>query len=97
MGPSAAEVAHLLEDAGRRVAEGSRLLPDHLSVELSLAADLLERHDWDAFHAILDRHLARWLPAFVARLEIASAHPYYVELARLADRLVGIDLAGGLP
>lgn len=97
MGPSAAEVARLLEDSGRRVSDGVRLLPDHVSVELALAAEFLEKHDLDTFQTILDRHLARWLPAFVSRLETASAHPYYLELARVADRLVGIDLAGGTP
>lgn len=84
MGPAMGDLAELLSAAERRVARERPLLPDHLVVELALAADLFERGESGAapLRTLLKLHLAEWLPAFVRRLE---------------DRLVGIDLAEGSP
>ena len=51
------------------------------------------RHYLQAQRDFLERHLAQWLPGLHRRLIETEAHPFYLQLAALAEQFVKDDLA----
>ena len=86
--------------------EGARELPDHLCAELEFlhfltfkesqveqegASDLLDGYRL-AQKDFLERHLARWVPQFCARIEQQSALPFYGWLGRITAGLIASEV-----
>ncbi len=72
--------------------------PDHLAIELALAATLSARASHSAaagaqFAGLLREHLAVWLPACAEALARGARAPLYRVLAEVATELVLYDLA----
>ncbi len=63
-------------------------MPDHVSVELAFAAHLLRGGDPGILKDFVKSHLDRWLPLFLAKIEEAEPHPFYMGLARLTSDLL---------
>jgi putative dimethyl sulfoxide reductase chaperone len=76
--------------------------PDHLAIELTLAATLSARVSHSAaagaqFASLLREHLAVWLPACAEALARGARAPLYRVLAEVATELVLYDLAEFTP
>jgi len=90
-------------EAGLALAEDYHDLPDHLATELEFLAWLgeragtayekgqePERNQWKKREeAFLSQQLLPWLSPFCRRVEEASRIPFYRELARLTEALLG--------
>jgi len=93
-----------LQEVGLEPAKGFGLPPDHVAIELEYLVVLLGRakearrsgqHEeaeaWSSrARAFVDEHLARWLPAFLSRLESAEPRSPYVALVRAALEATGM-------
>lgn len=82
MGPAATAVKTLYAEMGLRVRTDARELPDHLAVELEALAFALGTEGSEVTaKALLEDHLARWLPAFCERTAAEASHDFYRVLA----------------
>lgn len=83
MGAAAAEVARIYGELGLQVRREAHELPDHVAVEWEALAYALETGADDLAAALLDEHLARWIPAFASAVAAEARQPFYAALARL--------------
>jgi TorA maturation chaperone TorD len=103
-GKSTAEVAKLYEAAGLGMSENLHDIPDHIAAELEFASYLIvERQrqlESDPANArkllsieyrFLTEHLSKWAPAFFSRVAECSRLPFYSDMARLAQKFIGVD------
>jgi TorA maturation chaperone TorD len=98
-------VAALYEQHGFALEDGLADLPDHVAVELEflytqLFREAAARRDGDteetsrarqARKAMLDGHLARWMPPFTAAIEAAAQTDFYRVLARVARDFTALE------
>lgn len=87
-GSSTEKVVEFYEQAGIQVPEDSRLLPDHISVELDCLA-LLEqdgRHEEAADFA--GSHLLKWLPGLLKHIEANAEVAFYRVWSKALQRLL---------
>ncbi|MFC2030760.1 molecular chaperone TorD family protein [Chloroflexota bacterium] len=103
MGESTLDVRRRLTDEG--LTPGSRILPDHVSVELSFMAHLTSREalawgggrDHEAKHylelqeSFMRDHLTAWLPQFCHRVLAGRPIAAYAELAQVTESFVAAD------
>lgn len=101
-GAAAALVADFLEVAGLAVDREARQLPDHISIELEVMAELARREagGWEAgdgaavrtcLHQqrnFLDSHLGRWGPEFCRHVEEKAQTTFYGQVASLLGDLL---------
>ena len=104
MGEPAETALRAYRQAGLALVENCDVLPDHLAAELEFLAWLGEqaiaawesgdeeqgRARADQQRTFLQDHLRLWAPTFCRRAEKAARIPFYRELARLADKVLGI-------
>ncbi|HVW89080.1 MAG TPA: molecular chaperone TorD family protein [Gaiellaceae bacterium] len=83
MGAAATEVARLYGELGLQVKADAHELPDQLAVEWEALAYALDRERRDVAAALLDDHLAQWVPAFAAAVAAETEEPFYAALASL--------------
>ena len=107
-GPASVEFLRELREAGFEPVADIGVPPDHVCLELEYLAELefrvayardsgrhAEAAEWaERANTFVDRHLARWLPAFVRRLEAGAPGSPYTFLARTAARVVGVETEG---
>lgn len=75
-----------LRQRNRRLADAFPELPDHLAVQLSVLAELVETAPAAEQAAFLDARLLGWIGAFAERCAIADRTGFYAAVARaLAD------------
>lgn len=100
-GETTVQVQQMYAEAGLRIPESQRELPDHLSIELAYMAHLTFQEERDPSNSSLWRtrqlkflrgHLGRWLPELCNTLEQNNAHPYYLLAAQTAKLLVDRNL-----
>jgi TorA maturation chaperone TorD len=96
-GSAAASVADFLETAGLSVDREARQLPDHISIELEVMAELARREadGWEAGNGaavrqclhqqrdFLDSHLGRWGPEFCRHVQEKAQTTFYGQVAGL--------------
>jgi TorA maturation chaperone TorD len=101
-GSAAAKVAAFLEGAGLTVDREARQLPDHISIELEVMADLARREakGWEAddgpavrtcLHQQRDflvSHLGRWGPEFCRKVQDKAQTAFYGQIASLLGDLL---------
>jgi TorA maturation chaperone TorD len=105
MGPSTLEVQQHYLAAGVDIQDEASGPPDHVVMELEFmyflayqCATTQEGRYLDASKAFLQAHLARWFPAFAARVQEHAPHAFYRALALVAAGFVAWDerrLVGG--
>jgi TorA maturation chaperone TorD len=91
MGRSTMEVKEMMAEYGIEVAENTGLLPDHIVSELEFMAYLANQDDEKAVQTqrqLLEQHLVRWTPQFIAALKKAEPAPYYQLAADFLDQLI---------
>lgn len=89
MGPCTGDLADLYARLGLQLARSAHELPDHLAVELeALAVAEAEPGTRDVVRALLDQHLAVWLPAFCSAVEREAELDHYRSLAVRTRRWV---------
>jgi ferredoxin len=106
MGEITTHVRRAYAEAGLAISDGSRELPDHVSVELEFMAWLAneeavasEDSDVDVISffverqaAFLQAHLSRWIPDFCHRVVIADESKFYSRAAAVLAAFVVLDL-----
>ena len=111
MGDSTMAVLQHYEDGGFEVDEGFRDLPDHVAVELEFLyvllfrlADASMRGDEATLRGadtmrrrFLAEHLGAWIGPFATAVRGGAESTFYRELASLAERFVGMEVARSLP
>lgn len=76
-GPSTEKVAEFYKAAGLAPAEDSRMLPDHISMELDCLAQLEEGDRHDEAVAFARGHILRWLPALTQHVQHVATTAFY--------------------
>ncbi len=101
-GKAAALVADFLKVAGLNMDRKARQLPDHISIELEIMAELARREanaleageGATARHCLrwqqdfLEAHLARWGPKFCRQVQVKAQTTFYGEMAGLLGDLL---------
>ncbi len=96
-GPETVTVRKFVNALGFEYAEEFSGIPDHISVELELMAELARREGaaWEKGETdeaanslayqrqFMTEHLAKWVPAFCSRIIDVAELPFYREVARL--------------
>jgi TorA maturation chaperone TorD len=84
MGPCTAELLALYQDLGLEPVPGTGELPDQLCLELEAAAyALLSEGTAGVGQAIVQDHLARWLPRFCRAVAHEATTDFYRDMAQL--------------
>lgn len=76
-GPSTEKVAEFYRAAGLAPAQDSRILPDHISMELDCLAQLEESDRHDGAVAFARGHILRWLPALTQHVQQRATAAFY--------------------
>ncbi len=106
VGPSAGSVRNFLSEAGYQMAPESGELPDHISVELALMADLAHREaearaqgDRETGERaallqrrFLDEHLGRWGINFADQVRDAATTRFYRSMGMLLAQFVSEEI-----
>jgi len=87
-GAPAAEMEAILAAHDLSVAASAHEAPDHLAVELAVAAHLLAKAEPDA-EAIVER-LRGWVPAFAADCAAADSNGFWAGAAAVLTAIVGL-------
>lgn len=85
MGAAASEVVRLYGELGLQVRADAHELPDHLAIEWEALAFALEHDKDEAAAALVDEHLALWIPPFCEAVRAEAALPFYLALASLTE------------
>lgn len=83
MGTAAADVARIYRELGLQVRSDARELPDHVAIEWEALAFALESRAHELAEALVEEHLAQWIPPFAAAVAAETDQPFYSTLARL--------------
>ena len=95
MGRSTMEVKEMMAEYGIEVAENTGLLPDHIVSELEFMAYLANLDDEKVVQTqrqLLEQHLLRWMPQFIAALKKVEPASYYQLAADFLDQLINSDV-----
>lgn len=109
MGRSAQEVRRFMAEIGFTVPPETGELPDHISVELALMAELACREaealaDGDAGTAtragslqrrFMAEHLGRWAGPLARKVGARARTPFYAAMAELLDGFIATEQAAG--
>lgn len=101
-GQPAVEIKKIIQDWGYEIVTSYHHLPDHLSVELELLANLvcdeitaIEKNEMEKAQLfkqrqleVLEKHLLRWFDRFEAVVARAAEHEFYPEMIFLASRVL---------
>jgi TorA maturation chaperone TorD len=104
-GRETAEFRRFIEASGFDYAEGTGMLPDHISVGLDFMTHLtrIEAAAWeedradDALNALrlqqafMSKHLGSWTPTFFDKVKARASEPFYASIAELADRVLACE------
>ena len=83
MGPAASDIVRVYRRIGLQVRADVHELPDHLAIEWEALAFALEHDATEAAAALVDEHLALWVPRFCEAVAHETAQPFYAALASL--------------
>ncbi|HZO62241.1 MAG TPA: molecular chaperone TorD family protein [Gaiellaceae bacterium] len=83
MGAPAADAVRLYRALGLSLRRDAHELPDHVAVEWEALAYALARDAREQAAALVQAHLALWMPAFCAAVAAAAEQPFYRALALL--------------
>lgn len=104
-GEATVKVKEFMERLGFGLDEGSRVIPDHLGVELELMARLAGREE-EAWRrgdksaaleclreekAFLEEHILRWVPGFCQEVEGEAREEFYRQVAALTREFLQFD------
>jgi len=95
MGRSTMEIKEMMAEYGIEVAENTGLLPDHIVSELEFMAYLANLDDEKVVQTqrqLLEQHLLRWMPQFIAALKKVEPASYYQLAADFLDQLINSDV-----
>jgi TorA maturation chaperone TorD len=94
MGPCTAGLVDLYAQLGLQLAPDAHELPDHVAVELeAMAVAESDPAGRDVAHALLEGHLAVWLPRFCGAVQAETVDEFYRCLAATTRRW--LDVARG--
>ncbi len=94
MGRSGIALAHLMDEAGLKVAESFAEPPEHVAAELEFMAYLVyleltgEARAAELQERLYREHLSHWIPEYAGCLRKAARHPLYKAYADLLDELI---------
>lgn len=91
-GKTTIEVKKMMAEHGIEVADGVGLLPDHIVSELEFMAYLASQDETlETQNHLLEQHLAKWVPPFLAALHTANPMTYYRLAADFLEKLLTWD------
>ncbi|EDN66520.1 component of anaerobic dehydrogenase [Beggiatoa sp. PS] len=78
LGKTTMEVKEMMAQHGIEVADNAGLLPDHIVSELEFMAYLASQDETlETQNRLLEQHLAKWVPQFIAAIQAANPMTYY--------------------
>lgn len=88
MGNSTLEVLESYGNAGLKVMENFRDLPDHVAVELEFLYHLASSKNMEAHDEFMREHVSRWVPKFCELVEKNDRSGFYKHAAKVLRKFI---------